>query len=146
VPDRREYLFIEVDRQLEEVREQALALATRAGLVLGAVAIGTVVLAARVASIPPNDLIKVCWELGTAEVAAIATLAPALKVGPNPIRLEKWRSLAPDDAAIEKLLDAKVLLVGANRTRLLIMTISFYVESVAVVAAVILSLVTSAGK
>lgn len=143
MPDRREYLFIEVDRQLEEVREQALALATRAGLVLGAVAVGTSVLTARLPNIPSEKLTKVFWALGIASLAAIIALAPALAVGPNPIKLQKWRS-DPDDRAIEDLLDAKVLMVGANRIRLLIMTCAFYLESVAVVVAVIMALLTAA--
>lgn len=144
MPDRRELLLMEVDRQLEEVREQALALATRAGLVLGAVAVGTVVLAARLAAVPKGELTKVYWALAVAAIAAIVALAPTLTIGPNPIRLESWRHVTPESVAINRLLDAKLLLVGANRTRLYIMTYAFYVESVAVVVAVIMSLVTAA--
>jgi hypothetical protein len=140
VSEQQEYLLAEVDRQLEEVREQALALATRAGLVLGAVVVATALLGAGMARISPDELTNVYWFIGIAGIAAIVALAPGLKVGPDPISLNRWRLAAPEQA-IERLLDSKMILVGANRSRLTIMTYAFYIESGAVIVALIMALV-----
>jgi hypothetical protein len=144
--DHLDRLFDEVDRQLEEVREQALALATRSGLLISAAAVAAAVLAGRLNSLP-GDFGWVLWPLGFALLAGMGALAPLLTVGPRTESLVQWMpgKMKDKQARIDLYL-GKVVTLDANRTRLVVMTCAFYLEVAAVAVAVVLSLIVAARR
>lgn len=137
VTESNDRLFAEIDRQLEEVREQAATVAARAGLVLSAAGIAAAILAARIQR-QPSDYSLALWPLGVAVVISLVALAPTLATGPEALDLQGWSHYPRRKSAraIRRLFLAKLMVLEANRRRLLVMNYAFYLECAAVVVAV----------
>lgn len=140
-------VFAEVDRQLEHVRAQTEAVATRSGLLVATTAVAAAVLAARIQT-GKFDVGNALWALGVAAVLGIFTLIPYLRIGPDVVHLTTWgaASSGTTATATTELYQAKLIALGANRTRLVVMTCAFYLQCLAVIVAVVLALTSTVGK
>ncbi|BFU47413.1 hypothetical protein [Krasilnikovia sp. MM14-A1004] len=141
-------MFAELDRQLEHVRTQIDAIATRSGFLVATTAVAAAVLAARIQTGKFN-VQGALWALGIAGVLGTLTLVPLLGPGPSPGQLMRWANAHDPNArtnAVAELYHAKLMLLEGNRTRLALMTGTFYLQGIAVVVAIILSLVSTLGR
>ncbi|WP_426513993.1 hypothetical protein ACPPVO_27265 [Dactylosporangium sp. McL0621] len=141
---RLDHLLAEVDRQLGDVREQSAALAGRAGLLLAAGLVGAVVLAAAGDGGAVAVLLLVALVL--AMVAGVGAVVPALAVGPGAGALKAW---AVDDSAedgLAALYAAKLLVLEANRRRLVFASLAVYGQAAAALVATVLALVLAARR
>jgi hypothetical protein len=138
-------LHAELDRQLSEVRAACDGLATRAGLLVAALAAVAAVFAPR---IDPHRyqilLVFTVAALGIATLTAIVTLVPWLKPGPERTLLASWMSGGASARTSALLYDAKLLVLGSNLDRWLKMRTYFGVQGIATAIAVALALVYTA--
>lgn len=144
-PDR---MFAEVDRQLDLVRTQVDAVATRSGFLIATTAVVAAVLAARIQTGKPYG-VGALWALGIAGVLGTLTLVPMLRLGPQATELQRWGSVQEPRArvgAVVELYHAKIMVLEGNRIRLSIMLAAFYLQTVAVVVAVVLTLISTRGR
>jgi hypothetical protein len=143
--DHIDRLFSEVDRQLAEVRATADGVATRAGLLISGSAIAATLLGARLPGLKGGLAIAALIVLGVATLIGGAVLTPSLKAGPIPVALSAW--LAEDEQrTLKELYGAKVVALGANLERLLVMRVLFYTQGVAVSVAIGLAIAAASGK
>ncbi len=133
MPKRDDLMFGEVDRQLEEVREQANALATRSVIVVTAVAVAAAALSSRIQR-ESADYSSALWPLGVALLAAMVSILPNLKVGPTNAALSGWQA-ASSAQTVTQIYLAKLGVLEANKQRLAIMTCAFYVALIAALVA-----------
>jgi hypothetical protein len=136
-----ERLHAELDRQLAEVRAACDGLATRSGLLVAATAAVAAVLAPRIN--PAHHeilLVLTVVALGLATVAAVVTLMPWLKLGPGTSSLAGWMGRRPEGWASSALYDSKMIILGANLNRLLVMRTFFAAQAIATVCAAGLAL------
>ena len=144
--DRRELLFAEVDRQLEEVREQANALATRSGVIISAVALVAAVFAVNLKEFKTGELFAVTL-LAMTVFFGFFVLVPALSTGPLASSLTSWAaSPPPDDPLINQLYAAKIIVLESNVRRLSTMTILFYLQIGVGLLAVVAALISVARR
>jgi hypothetical protein len=138
-------LHAELDRQLAEVRAACDGLATRSGLLVAAIAAVAAVFAPRIN--PAHHeilLVLTAVALGIATVAAIVTLMPWLKIGPERTSLTSWMSRGSSPTTSNMLYDSKIILLGGSLNRLLVMRVFFSVQAIATVCAIGLALVYTA--
>lgn len=138
-------LFTEIDRQLTEVRATADGIATRAGLLISATALGAGLLGSRLATLHSGLAELALVLLAAATVAGGAVLVPALKLGPTPTTLQSWLG-EEAKPTIRTLYAAKTLALEANMQRLVVMRLLLYGQGVAVIAAIALVVVAASGK
>jgi hypothetical protein len=139
-------LFSEVDRQLAEVRAFADGVATRAGLLVSASALTAGLLGSQLATIKDEwPAIAALVALGGATLFGIFVFAPGLTAGPAAAALGNWagRTASAGAAATNELYSAKLIALEANRRRLTIMRVLFYLQSMAVVISVIFALLAA---
>ena len=136
-----ERLHAELDRQLAEVRAACDGLATRSGLLVAATAAVTAVLSPRIDPARHEILLVLtAVALGLATLAAIVTLMPWLKLGPDASSLAGWIGRRPAGWASSALYDSKIVILGANLNRLLVMRTFFAGQAIATVCAAGLAL------
>ena len=138
-------LHAELDRQLSEVRAACDGLATRSGLLLAAISAIALLLGPRID--PAHHLIVLVLALvafGLAAVGAGVTLMPWLKLGPEFESLVRWQSAGATPTTSSELYASKSSILDANRTRLVIMRVSFMAQAVATVVAIGVALVYTA--
>jgi hypothetical protein len=133
-------LFAAVDARLAEQAARADALATRAGIMVAAIAVAASLLAGQVGSDS-----KILWAtyaaLGAAALAGILVLCMArLTSGPSAAQLTLWGSQV-DDQLMSELFAAKVISVETNQAVLARVEVLFYVQAAATAAATALTLV-----
>jgi hypothetical protein len=133
-------LFAAVEARLAEQAARADALATRAGIMVAAIAVAASLLAGQVGSDS-----KVLWAtyaaLGTAAMAGILVLCMArLTGGPSAAQLTLWGSQV-DDQLMTELFAAKVLSVETNQAVLARVELLFYAQAAATAAATGLTLI-----
>ena len=126
-------LFAAVEARLAEQTARADALATRAGIMVAAIAVAT------------GHTSKVLWAtyaaLGTAAMAGILVLCMArLTGGPSAAQLTLWGSQV-DDQLMSELFAAKVLSVETNQAVLARVEVLFYAQAAATAAATALTLI-----
>jgi hypothetical protein len=127
VTDRLDRMFAELDRQLEEVREQAAALTTRVGLVLSATTITAALVAIDLQTIKGGEITSFVL-VGIAILAGFAALVPALVVGPDPSTLELWAVQSGATNAVSALYASKLGTLRVNRKRFQVMFVTFYIQ------------------
>jgi hypothetical protein len=142
VTDRLDFMFAEVDRQLEEVREQCNAVATRVGLLISASAVSATVLVANLDEIKGGEITAFVL-LGVSTLVGILALLPGLEIGPEPFRVSSWAVSHPPNQAVTALFDAKQLSLVANRRRLDFMARAFYLQVGVVIAAIVAALLAA---
>ncbi len=138
-------LHAELDRQLAEVRAACDGLATRSGLLVAAVAAVAAVFAPRIK--PAHHeilLVLTAVALGIATLAAIVTLMPWMRMGPERTSLASWMSGGSSPRTSSLLYDSKIVLLGGNLNRLLVMRVFFAVQAIATSFAVGLALTYTA--
>lgn len=138
-------LFTEVDRQLGDVRVTADGLATRAGLLISATALGAGLLGARLQTLHTGLAIAALIVLGVATLIGGTVLTPGLRRGPTPAALQAWFGEDPK-TTIKGLYAAKIATLEANRQRLVVMRVLLYVQGVAVIAAIVLVVAAASGR
>ncbi|MEU8296103.1 hypothetical protein AB0C04_02295 [Micromonospora sp. NPDC048909] len=141
-------MFAELDRQLEHVRVQCDAIASRAGFLIATTAVAAAVLAARIQTGKLN-VAGALWALGIAGALGVMTLVPLLHPGPRLVAVQRWAAAAGEKEqvdAVTELFLSKMLTLEGNRSRLLVMTVAFYLQGSAVVLAVVLALMQTMGK
>jgi hypothetical protein len=107
VTDRLDRMFAEVDRQLQEVREQCNSIATRSGLLISASAVAAGVLVANLDKVKGGEIVAFT-AVGLATLAGLVTLVPGLVTGPDPVSLTGWGTSSPAQAAVSALYSAKL--------------------------------------
>jgi DNA-binding transcriptional LysR family regulator len=146
VTTRDDRMFNELDRQLEDVREQASALAGRSTLILAVTAVAATVLSSRIQR-ESADYSLALWPLGVALIASIVSMAPNLKLGPLNAELARLAlSTTPAAQAVSQLYYVKLATLEANKTRLAVATWAFYVTLVAAVVAIVMALIVAGGQ
>jgi hypothetical protein len=141
----KDRLFAEVERQLAEVRATADGLATRAGVLLTGTALAAGLLAARLATLRSGLIVGAMIALGVATLAGGTVLVPYLKLGSTAATLRGWFD-EPATPTIKALYVAKVGALEANLRRLTVMRVFFYTQGVAVVVAIVLTIVAASGS
>ena len=141
---RLDYMFAEVDRQLDQAQARADALVQRAGLLISANAVVASIFAANLDQVKGGE-IATFIVLGLSMLAGIGVILPSLVPGPKPSKLTNWAT-GPATPALTALYDAKVTALENNLERLVIMTVAFYLEVVTVIAAAATALVATAGR
>jgi hypothetical protein len=144
VADHVELLFAEIDRQLQDVREQAKSLTTRAGLLISISAIAATVVVANLERVKTGEILTFSALAGAAILGVFVVVAD-IATGPDPVDIKGWISEDPDDA-VKILYGAKLITLGGNIRRLARMTTTFYLQGVATMMAVVLALVVAAGR
>jgi hypothetical protein len=142
-------LFAEVDRQLEHVRSQTDAVAIRSGFLIATTAVAASLLAARLQANANINVTGPLVALGIAALAGLAALAPLLKTGPDVLTLQDWANKTTQvdrAAAISGLYKAKLELLDGNRKRLWVMIGALILQGIAVIVAVVLTLIATAGS
>lgn len=122
--------FGEVDLRLSWQQARADALATRAGVMVAAIAVAASLLASDRATGAGTRLLTLVFAtLGIAGLAGIGVLCMArLGGGPPATELTRWAGSSDEDAQ-EKLFGAKVLTVAANDSVLARVEVVFYVQA-----------------
>lgn len=138
-----ERLFAEVDRQLAEVRASVEALATRSGVLVMLSALFAALVGVHLRQGGDAYFVAPLWAFGAAAVLGALILLPQLVLGPQSGHLQNWMTTRPR-AALSALLAAKIVTLEANRRRLTTMIAIFYLQSGAVLVAVVLALVMAA--
>jgi hypothetical protein len=144
VADYIELLFAEVDRQLADVREQAKALTTRAGLLISVSAVAATVVVANLQRVKTGEILTFI-ALGAAAGLGVFTIVADISTGPDPVEVQGWITDEPDEA-VKALYLAKLITLGGNLRRLARMTTAFYLQGVATLVAVGLALLVAAGR
>ena len=140
-------LHAELDRQLAEVRAACDGLATRSGLLLAAVAAVAAIVAPRINPARHEILLVVTLiALGVATLSAAVTLMPWLKVGPASTSLVGWLSGGSSVTTSKLLYDSKVVILGGNLNRQLVMRIFFAIQALTTICAAGLALWYSAWR
>ena len=145
VPDRLEVVLAELDRQLEEVREQCSGLATRAGIGVTATAVAAALFVEKMEKVKTGEVMALLL-FGVATVAALGALVPTLSPGPRVSQLAIWAISTPASRSISELFTAKATLLEGNRTRLRLMTWAFYLQALLVITAVTVALIVTARR
>lgn len=138
--DRADRMFAEVDRQLEAVRAQSEGIATRAGLLLSATALGAALVGALVKEMKPGVIVALAV-LGLASILGVAVVVPQLAQGPVHAELTSLLGLPNEDVANERLLFAKMLKLEGDKGRLGLMTGLFIAQAVIAVLSIVLAVV-----
>jgi hypothetical protein len=122
-------LHAELDRQLAEVRAACDGVATRSGLLVAAISVAGLLLGPRIN--PAHHvvlLVVTAVALAAATLAAIATLMPWLKTGPDRALLQKWMSEGSSGKTSRKLYTSKAAILGSNLDRLATMRTFFAIQ------------------
>ncbi len=138
-------LFMEVDRQLAEVRAAADGLATRAGLLISASALAAGLLGTRLPMLKTGLAIGALIALGIATLIGGTVLTPGLRLGPTLGSLSGWFGEAPAPT-IKALYAAKILALEGNLKRLVVMRVLVCTQGLAVTAAIVLAIVAASGR
>lgn len=140
-------LHAELDRQLAEVRAACDGLATRSGLLVAAIAAVAAIVAPRINPDHHEILLVVTLiALGIATLSAAVTLMPWLKIGPVSTSLVGWLSGGSSPRTSRQLYDSKVVILGGNLNRLLVMRIFFAIQALTAIFAAGLALWYSAWR
>jgi hypothetical protein len=152
-------LYVEIDRQLAEIRTIADGLAARSGILTSASALAAGLLGTRfekIAELPLTVLAMALFGLST--VAGFASIAPSMYVGMSRDRLTLWMSSQNDSgAAIPQTATAsqldsagffaeKIHFVERNHFLLHVARIFFYVQGASVVASVFVAFLALASR
>lgn len=143
--DRLEHMFNEVDRQLEEIREQCSAIANRVGFLISASAVVAAILATKLDKIKGAEVAALIT-LGAATILGTLALVPRIVIGPETSSLTSWAAGPDPTVAVSSLYAAKIETINGNKSRLQFMTFAFYLQVVAVVAAVVTAIAATAGR
>jgi len=109
VTERLDFLFAELDRQLNQAQQHANTQAQRSGLVVTVTALAAAVFASELDKVKTGEVIALML-FAIAMVVSIFALIPALASGPDPAKLSSWAVSSPAKQAVAALYDAKVLL------------------------------------
>jgi hypothetical protein len=140
-----DYLFAELDRQLNQTQQHANTQAQRCGLAITASALAAALFVVNFDSIKGGEIASLCL-FGVATLIGLGALVPALVVGPSPAKLAAWATMQPSRDATTALYDGKVTALEANLRRLAFMSSAFYLQVVSVVAAVIAGIASTIGR
>lgn len=123
-------LFAEVDLRLSRQQARADALANRAGVMVGAIAVAASLLASDAAKqAGPRLLTVVFLTMGLAALAGIGVLCMGrLGVGPLAAQLTGWAG-SSDGSVVEELFVAKAVTAEANDSVLTRVEVVFYVQA-----------------
>ncbi|MDT0351654.1 hypothetical protein [Pseudonocardia charpentierae] len=141
-------LFVELDRQLAEVRTIADGLAARSGILVSANALAAGLLGTRfdeLAQLPLTVVSLVLFGLGA--TFGFAAIAPSMYVGMSISRLTYWLGTIPNVPASDasdtptgnstlEFFTEKLIFVKRNHSLLHLARVFFYIQGVLVVAAV----------
>lgn len=128
-------LFTEVDRQLNEVRSVADGMATRAGLLISATALGASLLGSQLAQLKTGWATAALIGLGIAVLTGALVVRPGMLAGPTPSALQGWAG-EPAQPTLKALYASKILALEANRERLTTMRVLFYFQFATLIGAV----------
>ncbi len=142
--ERLDYLFAELDQQLNQTQQHANTHSQRSGLLISATALAAAVFVNDLDRIKTGEVLTLA-AFGLAVISGIAALVPALQIGPNPASMMAW-SVGPSKPAVTSLYQAKLLAIEANRARLGVMALIFYLQVLAVTGAVVAAIVVAAGR
>jgi hypothetical protein len=145
VTDRLDRMFSEVDRQLQDVRDQTTAVTARVGLLFSGTAVVTAILVAGSGS-PKTGQVVAYVLLGVSLLLGILPLLPCLATGPDADTLGRWATHSDPLAAVTSLYDAKVMALKANVNRLQAVRILFYVQVGGVIVAVSSAIAAAIGR
>ena len=143
--DLLDQLFSEVDRQLEDVREQATAVTTKVGLLFSATAVLAAVAAANFDKVKTGEIIAFIT-IGGALLLGIPPLVARMISGPTRQMLITWSRDTSAQTTLTALFDSKVGALESNSDRLRVMTGLFYGQVAGTVAALIAATLTAVGR
>jgi hypothetical protein len=137
-------LFAEADRQLTDQRLTADGLASRAGFMISASALGAGILGSRLPTLRSNWTIPALVTLGLAVLIGATVLIPALLAGPTPSTLQAWLG-EQARTRMKALYAAKIAVLESNRTRLTVMRVLLCGQGLTVIVAIVLVVVAASG-
>jgi transposase-like protein len=133
-------IVAEVDRQLADVRAAAGELATRASLLLAGIGVAAAVIAGHGSAEPYSRI--ALWSLIAASAPSVITLGPSnILAGGNPDYLATLVT-RDKEHSVRVMLNIKLVVLSANRNRITVMTIFFWIQSIAVTTAIIFAVIS----
>jgi hypothetical protein len=141
-------LFAELDRQLTEVRAIADGIAQRAGLLTSAAALAAGLMGSRLPVLAKNGwAIAALVAFGLAAAFGIAAVAPSMSVGVESHRLSNWNSVTStggqERQRTTEMFSEKLQILNANRNRLKVVLVLYYIQVLAVVLAIVAALIAT---